>query len=161
MFTLDVQAEACRACWCIQAAILCNHMSRIRRRVVDMIKTLLQHPHLLRPLLSPLAVQNILQQLLLLRRSSILPSTSGGDPAVDGLIQLVVRCEYARIDEGALSAEYGVHMQSTDDPRNIAKAVFSDGVCRLMRSGSVDMRRWVLQNEVEVCRSLYHGAPIR
>lgn len=127
-------------------------MPRISRRIIEMTKTLLQHPHSLRPVLPPLAIQNILQQLLLLRRCSILPGAGSVDPMVDELIQLVVRCEYARIDESALSAEYGVNMQSTDSPRSIANAVFSDGVCRLMRSGSIDVRRWVLQNEVGVCR---------
>lgn len=117
---------------------------------MDMMKTLLQHPPSLRPLLSPLAVQHVLQQLLLLRRSSILAGTDNGIRAVEDLIQLVAKCEYARIDENALSAEYGVNIQSTDSPQSIADAVFSDGVCRLLRSGSVDMRGWVLQNEVEV-----------
>lgn len=66
------------------------------------------------------------------------------------MIQFVVNCDYARIDEGALSAEYGVHMQSTDNPERIADAVFADGVSRLMRSGSMDIRRWTLRNALEV-----------
>lgn len=92
----------------------------------------------------------MLQHLLLLQRTVPLPHAGGGELAVDELIRWVVKCEYARIDESALSAEYGVNMQSTDDPESVAEAVFSDGVSRLMRSGSIEVRRWILHNAVEV-----------
>lgn len=92
----------------------------------------------------------MLQHLLLLQRTVSLPHASGGELAIDELIQWVIKCEYARIDESALSAEYGVNMQTTDNPQSVAEAVFSDGVSRLMRSGSIGVRRWILHHAVEV-----------
>lgn len=168
MLIPEIKGDVERASWCVQAATLVGTHSRLRPRLVSLLKSLLVHPNSLRPALPPLALQTLFQQLLLLQRSNNSPDhldarqqpdhasqPVGIDSMVEELVQYVVKGDYARIDEGALSAEYGVNMQNTDDPESVTEAVFSDGVARLARSGAIDVRRWVLHYAIEVCSRVY------
>ncbi|KAF8312677.1 hypothetical protein DL93DRAFT_1297134 [Clavulina sp. PMI_390] len=114
-----------------------------------MLKPLIYHPSSLRPSLSPLAVQTVLQQLLFLQRAIIESNKPPLAILVQQFVDFVVRGEYARIDEAALSAEYGVNIQNTDNAEAVALAVFADGVSRVMRSGTLDSRRWILRTVAE------------
>ncbi|KAF8583270.1 hypothetical protein K439DRAFT_1349020 [Ramaria rubella] len=140
------QRETDRILWCCKAALI--PASPVRSRVLGALSNLLFCSTPVQDG-NPLALQNILQGLLLLLHAFSKHPSLADVQIVRDLCVHVTSGACGELDIENVGNEYGEEWGSRDNQDSIRAQIVAESVVRCMQSGSESLRHWTLHESIE------------